>query len=643
MDRERALIKTGKPSGVMPLWAVLERRLMDTMNGAVDIVLQKYVKPNGHVMWPTTEDFSSIDGLDDAYESFHNWPLYYILGGADRFLELSHREYDAITEQFTHYDSGHGHPMVVNEYEQGYDWMHQGEGYMLFYLLNLADPKDEKNRDRAIRYAGYYSGLDPDVPNYDSENKVYRCCYMGSMGPAYRNFDNLPWGYADWKDWYGLPYADVPGCVTVMDIKNPENARRMGEVMTQRLTHSDTLVNLFATTMVMNAYMHTGDERYKQMVLDYTGAWKERTRQNGGLVPDNAGPSGAAGECMGGKWYGGYYGWTWPHGFYFIADALAVAAENEALLTGNRSAMDWLRQQVVNVIGRGIVKDGTLFVPQKKGDPGAVQEYGTSERFLSMPGKVTNREDFYRWLEVDGWYEFSPMSQAQLAHLWAMSLSEQDREIIHKTRDHRTRQWEQLGDFYSKYQGGQDPAWLNYLEGGFADYPEKILQHNINQVYGRLKLMREDTQDPKTYSDAYLQFRNPITVEGLVHLTMGGPMPIYNGGLLMVSIRHFDADCKRPGLPQDVAVLVSGICEEGIELTLANLHPMESRRLVVQAGAFSEHNFTTASYVDDSGEAVSAEINSEYVEFELGPGTVFNVKLGMNRYCRQPSYKLPWD
>ena len=57
-----------------PKWAVLERQLIAAMNQSVEPLLEKYVHPNGEIMWPVSEDFQSIDGLDDAYESFHNWP-----------------------------------------------------------------------------------------------------------------------------------------------------------------------------------------------------------------------------------------------------------------------------------------------------------------------------------------------------------------------------------------------------------------------------------------------------------------------------------------------------------------------------------------------------------------------------------------
>ena len=55
------------------------------------------------------------------------------------------------------------------------------------------------------------------------------------------------------------------------------------------------------------------------------------------------------------------------------------------------------------------------------------------------------------------------------------------------------------------------------------------------------------------------------------------------------------------------------------------------------------HIFTTATYVDDKGEASTLPVDCEYVEFELGPGTVLKVHLDMERFCRQPSYQLPWD
>ena len=51
-------------------------------------------------------------------------------------------------------------------------------------------------------------------------------------------------------------------------------------------------LNLSATSLVTNAYLYTGEEKYRTWVLEYLNAWKERTARNGGIVPDNIGLTG---------------------------------------------------------------------------------------------------------------------------------------------------------------------------------------------------------------------------------------------------------------------------------------------------------------------------------------------------------------
>jgi hypothetical protein len=640
---ERKKITCQKPAAAMPEWAYLERSLIQLMNQSIDIVLEKYLRPDGELLWPPVEDFVSYDGLDDAYESFHSWPLFYLLGGDKRFLELSHRQFEIITKQFTRYDCGSGHPMVVKEYEQGYDWMHQGEGYLFFYFLNLADPKNEKNRERSIRYAGFYLNEDDTMPekNYDPEHKLLKCAYLGSMGPGYHNF-NGDWNYAPYMDYYGLPFYDVPGVVTLLDLKDPAKAKAMGDVRRARLQKSDTVTNLISTSMVMNAYLHTGDEKYKNWILEYSGAWRERCRENGGIIPDNCGPAGRVGELMDGKWYGGHYGWTFPHGFHFIADALTIAGENECLLTRDPDKVLWVREQTEKLLEHAVEVDGTILVPQKYTDDGAILEYSiVHDNIITQPDRVTERPDFSRKRQIDGWYEFEPLNPTEMTHVSLTAFDDKAREIIAKTRNNKTRTWECLSKSYSKYMGGQDHAYMNFLDGGYPEYPVDVLMHSMAQVYGRLKMMREDTQDPATYSDAYLQQRNPITTEALVQLTMGGPFPVYNGGLLMVSIRYFDAEEGRAGLPEDVAALVSKVERDSIELALCNIHPINSRTLIIQAGAFGEHTFTAVQYTRDDGSTSEFEVNDSCFEIEIGPGSILDLRIGMDRFANQPSYQIP--
>jgi hypothetical protein len=506
---------------------------------------------------------------------------------------------------------------------------------------------------------------------------------MGSNGPQYREPD-APYGYGTWMDSYGLAFYDVPGVQTLMDLKDPEKAKRYGEVYTARLGKADTVINMLSTSMVMNAYLHTGEEKYKQWVLDYVDGWRQRYAGNNGIMPDNAGPNGVVGETMDGKWYGGHYGWTVPHGFMFIADAMVVGGENERLLTGAEGKLTWVREQVEMLLTHAVEEEsGRLLVPQKYTDPDVVLEYrGSDSEPMTRPDRVTDYPNFTRKKQIDGWYEFQTLKPAQMAHVYTDSLDPYDLEVTKRTRDKTNNVWDHvsMSAVHGKDYAGQNHAYLNFLEGGYPDYPVEVLLHSITQVFSQLKKLREELdlaeagwgyrpgseaewqevtevtrqvnemKEKKwsesvthSYFQTYMIGRSTITTEALIHLTMGGPSPIYNGGLLKVSVRHFDADRKRPGLPPDVSALVSRIDDAGIDLTLVNQHPIESRRLIVQAGAFAEHSFTTATYTDDDGDAAAVEVNGEYVEFELGPGTVLDVNLGVKRFCRQPSYQLPWD
>ena len=58
-----------------------------------------------------------------------------MLGGSAWFLTEADRAFDVINAQMSQHGSGHGYPMVVDEYQPGYDWFHQGEGNYLVYML----------------------------------------------------------------------------------------------------------------------------------------------------------------------------------------------------------------------------------------------------------------------------------------------------------------------------------------------------------------------------------------------------------------------------------------------------------------------------------------------------------------------------
>ena len=616
-----------------PEWAVLERELIDKINDAAPKVLKKYTREDGTLYWPSHPEFQSFDGLDDAYESFHNWPLFYMLGGDAQFLVDSHNEFDVITKDMTRFGSGHDYPMVYKEYQPGYDWFHQSEGNYLFYMLCMADPSNAKNIDRAQRFAGFFMNEDLEALNYDPEHKIIKCVMNGSKGPAFWILERESF-YP--PNGYNLPFIDVPGCPDRETILESDDLRDlMGRAIYERQGRGDAVGNLAATTLAANAYMLTGEDKYKAWVQEYVDAWIARTEENDGIVPDNVGLSGKIGEHMEGKWYGSRYGWSWPHGWHSVGQAVSVAGQNAALLHRDLTYMDFPRSQIDVLIERGIEHNEQLYVPQKHGDPG-MGNYVPGP-WLQYPIK----NDDGTALQIDGWFEFMPMHPSDVAHLWAMSMEDEDQDRAVQIARKVGSKFDINAWHHTKDQGGRDGGWLAYMRGDFPEYPESILNHNLSQVQQRLNFMENDDEDPAGYGDAYFQRRNPVTCEGLVELTCGGPLPHYNGGLLVTRVRHFDPQEKRPGLPKDVAVLVSKLTDDTTELELVNLNSNEARDVVVQAGSLGEHNFTTARSKDGNGENV-VEVNGTYLQVHLPPNTHIALEVGMERLVNAPSYQEPW-
>src|SRR5207302_5620327 len=99
-------------------------------------------------------------------------------------------------------------------------------------------------------------------------------------------------------------------------------------------------------------------------------AWEERIRKNDGLCPDNVGPNGIIGETLEGKWWGGYYGWRWPHGLMTLLQPLLIAAMNAVLLTGDRRYLDIPRGQLDRILELSREENGILLTPHRHTDAG---------------------------------------------------------------------------------------------------------------------------------------------------------------------------------------------------------------------------------------------------------------------------------
>lgn len=647
-----------------PPWALLERRLISLMEQAAAQFMEKYVSPGGKLFF--------VHDVDDEYESIQNWGSFYAIGGDEQVLEWGRQRWEATTryydERFAD-EPGPRHPMFMPQLRNEFwnltipynsDWYHMGEGCQAFYGFGLADPTVSENVRRARRFAELYLGDDPETPNYDRAHKIIRSPYHGGAGPLLHAKSDVAvsqsgGGTTDYIDWirawlqpgsvgdYSHRLASQPGRNTlyvstlypvVKDLTDdwhldPNRREEIVKLFDEMVLSGDVPMNLGAAALVTNAYLYTGEQRYKDWVLEYVGAWLERTRQNGGIVPDNIGLTGKIGERREGLWWGGLRGWNCGWGARYILEGTTIGAQCAHLLSGDseylelsRSVFRFLRDNAIE--GEG----GQLMFPDRYGP--------------------------------EGWISYQPASTRihNMAHLYHASMSAEDHDLIAAVRDGDVeRDWNQSGGpGGDRGGGGAEYGRFQYYAGHYPKWPEDTLRHEIEHVENTIAMMGEDDRDFDTIlfdnrwppdpadpdeRDGNGEQANPIVMKGLTQVAMGAPPTYYYGGLLRATLRYFDQDRGRPGLPLDVAAHVGELKDDGASVQLVNTGCRATRKVIVQAGAFGEHSFTEASYSDSAGEK-TVPLGGRHVVVELPPSTSIRLRLGLKRFDNDPSYAFPW-
>jgi hypothetical protein len=478
--------------------------------------------------------------------------------------------------------------MLHDEYERGCDWFHQGESLQLFYFLCMASPKGWA--ERALRFAELY--VDPAHGNYDPDHCMIR-----------------------------------------------------------RMATGDTAVNLAACGLVLNALLLSGKQRYRDWIADYAGAWRKRAAANGGIIPDNVAPDGTVGGLLEGRWYGGHYGWSGPHGWHSVGQAATIAALAAVAATDDESFLDLVRPALDEIMARG--KTMAFTEADSSLQPRWVAQMGDDVHTptLHVPFRYADR----------GWFDYNPMPMAIPTALWHHSAVPADRERIERLRESDGHDWRTVRAFRSKEEAGHEEPWLAFLAGDNPAYPERILAAAQAQVRHRLARMERYRGRDVSEADIHLwQQSNPVVTEALVQLTWGGPQVIYNGGLQQARVRYYDAQARRPGLPPSVAALVSSIEPEATTIDLINLDPEAARSVVVQAGAFAEHTIRSVRHtacedpswigdLQDHGHrepavtSVSTHVNGPWLGVELPCSTRVRLTLHLDLRDQPPSYRTPFD
>ncbi|MEW6750540.1 MAG: hypothetical protein AB1505_06130 [Candidatus Latescibacterota bacterium] len=632
-----------------PAWALLERQLIALMEESGRLFARRYFERGGGTL--LAED------LDDLYEQTYNFGLFYAIGAGEDLLDIHFRHWNAVTrvsdEGFNHRPVHNDHvktfrPSIHHEFwnlDQAMEWHHLGEGNMAFYDFGVADPTVSESVRRARRFAAMFIGEDPEAPNWDAEHRILRSPFHSSQGPKLEGdaeFANRMLlagrGLGGQANYYGVRASLYP---VVRDLEprwfeDPDRRRQIVDLFNRLVLQCDTPNSLAATALVTNAYLYTGDGKYKRWVLDYTEAWMERAQRNGGICPDNVDAHGVIGGGREGVWWGGQYGWNHYQGWNIMHHGINIAVECCQLLTGDSGYLDFLRSQVRLVLDNGRRReDGQLLVPIRYGPDG--WDWSRAPGLHVVDG-----------LEMRGyWQEPSPMRAQELVHLYHASMSPADRALIRQVMDQEVERdlgavdWGSMGE---KNRGDTEWARFRYYEGSNPGWPEAILRAEYALALKTYQAMRADR---RTHLEIIASNRlpsHPVLTKGLTQVALGAPQSIYNGGLLRATVRYFDAEALRPGLPRDVAALVDQLGPDVVGLRLVNLHPGEGRRLIVQAGAFGEHAFTEVLPLEEGGEPAGppVPVAGRQLLVDLPAGTAIRLRAGLRRFANPPSYAFPW-
>ena len=600
LQAQTVTIQVNNPE-TAPEWALLQRQLLDALSTSSEHFYNRYFDERGYLLADLR--WGGNDGPDDAIENVNRWPEIYALGGSDRMLEMYKKAYEGHVLQYTYMNEVNGTTipyikdgMYYKEFPTKMDWVHNSEGITVFNVMGLGDPYDPVYERRVRRFAEFYMGEDPGALNYDSEHKIIRSMFNGSRGPLLRKATSVDWSGdpSEIRNRYGAGHGEYHYEEFLYHFKDYHD------------TVGDHPQNLMATNLAYNAYILTGEDKYRDWMLEYVDAWYERMEENGWIIPSNIGLDGTIGGETDGKWYGGTYGWSFtidtqaPVGGGLSTRSMTqwgfIGFMNAYMTTGDDKYLEAWRKQYEIMYNAGKMIDGVYHTPRNYGNPEWAEEGYT---------------------ENDGWYNFTPgRDQLNKLELYYLSWKPEDRELITAN------------------------SWLEYLEGNNPDYAVRSLRDGLDDVYRRMQLMREDNTTPDTRLSDDPMSINPIRNAGvpLIQLMGGG---IYLGGrstIFFTRLRYFNPEERRAGVPEDVAALVNRMSDRSVQVKLVNLNVVEKRKVVIQGGGYGEHQITA---VIQDGERTPVDNPSFQVLLEPGSGTTLEIE--MDRFVNKPTMAFPWD
>lgn len=612
-----------------PEWALLERELLDASGEAVSDFYDHFFDERGYLLHVAR--WGALDGTDDAIENFRQWTILHALGADDNVLELYRRGLEGTYRQYSEVITTATDVAAQGSYYKEFmpqsDFMHQAEGYQGLIHQALSEPDNHLMQNRFRRFAGFYLNEDPDALNYDPEHRIIRSFWTGSRGPMLREGTAFDWGGDLTRGKFHLLHHK-DGETAMMDYAEEYPGIIHHFYYFPQSTAGDHPLNLCSTQLALNAYMLEHEPKYRRWLLEYADAWKQRAAATGGNFPSNVGLNGTIGtgvadrwyldkQAETGKWYMGTYGWNFSyyhwaktqHHENHVFWGAWPGMGNAYLLTGDSGYVDALRTQLDNLYAQKKTIDGVTMLPSSYGihidrdEPQKFDVFNVVEEKLDVPDGEG----------VEGWYNWTPkLHISELIDIYLMSMQRRDLQRL------------------------QGNGWIEFLNGNNPDYPAETLRSQLEVLRSKMADMRNDPTTPDTRLADWPLMYNPVNVNELLRLMLGGNL---TGRIwtLHTRVRYFDPAGGRAGLPPDVASLITGMEEDLTKLTLVNLDPLQPRDVVIQTGAYGEHECLWVMAGDKKH-----PVNRRSFTVRLDPGAGAELTIAADRYANQPTLSFPW-
>jgi hypothetical protein len=563
-------------SKVMPApgWAIAEREMLQAAADGVRLWVERYVQADGSVNVP--ERWGVTDGPDDIMETVRGWPLVYAMGAPEPVADAYEKVWEGHLRQF-----GRAKIPTVELAKDG------------IFVKEFPPSFDWEHTGEGLQ-AFYWHALGrPNDPANLARTRRFAGFYLNE-DPEALNYDPK---LKIIKSLFNGSKGPITRPVTPVDWDGDENPKRAERFNTSSNIRGDHPLNLLAVTLATQAYLLTHEAKYRTWVLEYVDAWRARAAANGGNFPSNIGLDGKIGGEWGGKWYGGIFGWNSPDDGLrnYVLRGIPAAFGQAAMLSRRIDYIVPVRRQVDNIFAAARTENGQLLVPHYYGESnGTVGWYGYRQGEFFPTGALGNLSE--TTIEL---------------YLWSLDPADRKR-ILPNPPDRRSVQ-----------------GWIEFLQGTRPGYPLEALQEEQQAV--------RRTAD-RTSKKAGGYGASPVAFESLANLTLGAANLYGSGDVLRSQVRYFDPERRRAGLSEDVAALVEKIDRDSVTLTLVNTSRTASRRLIVQMGAYGEHQATSLRLGDQT-----IPLNTSFFEVQLAPGAGDTLVIGIRRLANDPTLQFPWE